>query len=90
MGVAERISSVQAAQWAQRLLTSSNPIAFDLALSALRLGVSDEPESDGEALGSEEAAVLGVGELPDLAQQRRRERRVLEEGDSFIAGCRVV
>lgn len=48
-----------------------------------------EPTRDSKPPSREESAVVGVACFPDLAEERRLDERVGEEGYGTVSGCRV-
>jgi hypothetical protein len=72
-----------------RALTLSDVFALDLwrAAPVPLLRMADEPAGDAESLWREEAAVVGVCDLPDLAEDEGWEGRVRKEGDGEVARC---
>jgi hypothetical protein len=52
----------------------------------MSLSVTDQATRDREALRREEAAVLGIRNLPDFAEESRRERGVLKEWNGLVTG----
>lgn len=68
-------------------LTRPHPLLADLSATSSRLSMADQSASNTEAFRCEEATVLGIRDLPDLAQDGRGQGRVLEEGHSEVTSC---
>ena len=65
--------------------TRANPRWTDLGSSSLRLRVPYEPTRDSKPPSREESAVVGVACFPDLAEERRLDGRVGEEGHGSVS-----